>query len=82
MSASKTPRPQCLQDPPCNAWKHSCGCGFLAAGTLCRHPQERRRFTASGLDITGLPGLYDDDTDHEIVTGAVGPQITMFAEVL
>jgi hypothetical protein len=27
--------------PECPAWQRQCGCGYLAAGTSCRHPRWR-----------------------------------------
>ena len=80
MTRSHTPRPQCLESPPCTAWKTAAGCGWLDAGAPCHHPIERRRFDAAGRDVTALPGLQDE-SDIEIVTGHSGPQLA-FEEVL
>lgn len=77
---SKTPRSQCLKDPVCNAWKTATGCGWLDSGAPCCHSAERRRFDAAGRDVTGLPGLQDE-SDIEIITGHIGPQLA-FEEVL
>jgi hypothetical protein len=71
---SKTPRPQC---EGCNAWRNGPGCGYLDARKPCGHSVERHRFDAAGRDITGLYGLYDDDTDHEVVTVSGGPQLRL-----
>lgn len=71
---SKNPRPQC---EGCTAWKTGPGCGFLDSGMPCGHSLERHRFDAAGRDITGLYGLYDDDTDHETDTVTGGPQLRL-----
>jgi len=52
---SKTPRPQCKD---CPAWRYPAGCGYLGAGTPCKHSVYRHRFAGQEDEtpILGQPG--------------------------